>query len=330
MTTPTGAPQLFALEGSRPLAGKIADALGVELADHREREFEDGEHKTRPLVPVRGRDVYVIHSLHSDPDRSVHDRLCRLLFFAGALRDAGAGRITAVVPYLCYGRKDRKTKPRDPVTTRYVARLFEAVEIDRVVAIDVHNVAAYQNAFRCATEHLEARPLFVERLVDAFDEEAGVAVLSPDAGGVKRARRFRESLEAALGRPVGQTFMEKYRSRGEVSGEGFVGDVDGRTVLVVDDLISSGTTMKRAAEASRERGAASVHAIATHGLFVDADEVFADPAIDAVWVTDTVPPFRLGSEAARAKLTVVSVAGLLAEAIRRLHEDGDLVELADG
>lgn len=328
MTETESGPLIFALDRSRPLAEKVAGALGRELADHREREFEDGEHKTRPLVSVRGRDVYVIHSLHADEERSVHDKLCRLLFFAGALRDAAAARVTAIAPYLCYGRKDRKTKPRDPVTTRYVARLFEAVDVDRVVAIDVHNLAAYQNAFRCATEHLEARPGFVARLAAELDENAGVAVLSPDAGGVKRAKRFRESLEAALGRGVAEAFMEKYRSRGEVSGESFVGDVEGREVVIVDDMISSGTTMRRAAKACRERGARRVRAIATHGLFVDADEVFADPAIDSVWVTDTVPAFRLRSETAREKLTVVSVAGLLAEAIRRLHSDGSLVELS--
>ena len=110
---------------------------------------------------VRGRDVYVIQSLYGDPKQSVNDKLVRLLFFLGALRDASAGHLTAIIPYLAYARKDRKSKVRDPVTTRYVATLFEAVGTDCVVTLDVHNLAAFQNAFRCRTEHLEAVALFV-------------------------------------------------------------------------------------------------------------------------------------------------------------------------
>src|SRR5512143_2008741 len=113
---------LFTLESSRPFAEAIARALDIAVSVHEEREFEDGEHKTRPLVSVRGRDVYVVQSLHGDERQSVNDKLARLLFFIGALKDASAGRVTAVVPYLCYARKDRKSKPRDPVTTRYVAQ----------------------------------------------------------------------------------------------------------------------------------------------------------------------------------------------------------------
>jgi ribose-phosphate pyrophosphokinase len=114
-----------------------------------------------PAHECEGTDVFVVQSLYGDSGQSVNDKLCRLLFFVGALHDAAAAHITAVVPYLCYARKDRKTKFRDPVTTRYVAALLEAVGVDRVVTLDVHNLAAYQNAFRCATEHLEARMLFV-------------------------------------------------------------------------------------------------------------------------------------------------------------------------
>ena len=138
---------LFALGATRPHGDAIARRLGLELSPHEEREFEDGEHKSRPLISVRGRDVYVIHSLYGDREQSANDKLVRLLFFLGALRDASAGRVTAIVPYLAYARKDRKSKPRDPVTTRYVASLFEAVGTDRVVTLDVHNLAAFQNAY---------------------------------------------------------------------------------------------------------------------------------------------------------------------------------------
>jgi len=317
---------LFALGTTRPFGEKLAERLDLPLGRHEERDFEDGEHKARPLQNVRGRDVYVVHSLHGGDGQSVNDKLIRLLFFIGALKDASADRVTAVVPYLGYARKDRKTKTRDPVATRYVAALFEAAGTDRVVTVDVHNVAAFQNAFRCRTEHLEAAGLFAEH----FRETAQwpISVVSPDAGGVKRADRFRKVLGRATGREVGAAFMEKYRSRGVVSGETFVGDVEGSTAIIIDDLISTGTTMARAARACRERGATAVHAVATHGLFVgDAAKVVADPAFDSIVVTNTVPPFRLPADIVQKRLTLLDIAPLFAEAIARIHSGGSLVDL---
>ncbi len=195
-------PCLFALNASRPYGERVASALGLPLAGHEEREFEDGEHKARPLENVRGRDVYVIHSLYGEPGISANDKLVRLLFFIGALKDASAARVTAICPYLAYSRKDRRSKPRDPVSSRYVAQLFEAVGTDRMVTLDVHNLAAYQNAFRIPAEHLEARGLFVAWFAARLQDE-NLVVVSPDAGGVKRADALRDSLARALGRPVG-------------------------------------------------------------------------------------------------------------------------------
>ncbi len=319
--------RLFALDASRAYGEKIAGKLGVQLSPHEERSFEDGEHKARPLTNVRGRDVFVVQSLYGDGGQSANDKLCRLLFFAGALRDAAAAHVTAMAPYLCYARKDRKTKFRDPVTTRYVAALFEAVGVGRVVTLDVHNLAAYQNAFRCATEHLEARMLFVDHFAPLLRDEETI-VLSPDEGGLKRADAFRRALSGALDRPIPAGFMEKRRSRGVVSGETLFADVKGRTVVIIDDLISTGTTLLRAAVAAREHGARRVYAAASHGLFMgQANQLLTDPALDKVVVTDSVPPFRLDADIARGKLVVLDAAGLFAEAIRRMHEGGSLVEL---
>lgn len=321
---------LFALDATRDYGAAVAAELGTALAAHEEREFEDGEHKTRPLVNVRGRDVYVIQSLYGEARQSVNDKLLRLLFFIGALKDAAAGRVTAVVPYLAYARKDRKTKTRDPVTTRYVAALFEAVRTDCFVTLDVHNLAAYQNAFRCRTEHLEAAGLFVERLVDLVGADS-TAVVSPDAGGIKRADAFRQRLSAALGRPVAAAFAEKYRSSGVVSGDALVGDVDGKTAIIVDDLISAGNTIARAARACRERGAARVLAVASHGVFAPAvNTVLATDEVERIFVTDTIPPLRVTAPALRSRLVEVGTAGLFAEAIRRLHSGGSIVELLGG
>lgn len=320
---------LFALDASRDFGERVAAKLGIPLSGLEEREFEDGEHKARPLASVRGGDVFVIQSLYDDSSQSVNDKLCRLLFFIGALRDASAGRITAVVPYLCYARKDRKTQTRDPVTTRYVAALFEAVGTDRVLTLDVHNLAAFQNAFRCRTDHLEARRLFVEYFVPLLGGDE-VAVVSPDVGGIKRAELFRQALGRALGREATAAFMEKQRARGVVSGEAIVGEVAGRAVVILDDLISTGTTISRAAKACHAAGATKIYAAASHGLFMgDAGRVLADAALDKVVVTDSIPPFRLDPEWAKDRLAVLDGAGLFAESIRRVHAGGSLVELLE-
>ena len=322
--------QIFALNASRAFGDRVATAFGVPLSEHEEREFEDGEHKARPLVSVRGLDVYVIQSLYADPEQSVHDRLCRLLFFLGAVVDGGAARVTAVIPYLAYARKDRQTKPRDPVTTRYMARLIEAMGVDAVMTLDVHNLVAFQNAFRCRSHHLDTRRLFADHVAGRLGD-APVVVASPDPGGVKRAQLFRETLETSLARSVGFAFMDKRRSAGRVSGNLLMGEVAGAQVLVVDDLISTGHTLLRAAEACLEHGAATVRGVAAHGLFTgDAADVVADGRIEGFTLSDTVPPFRLPAALIRARIDEVSAAPLFAEAIRRCHRNGSLVELLEG
>jgi ribose-phosphate pyrophosphokinase len=180
---------LFSLRAGQAYAERVAAHLGVPLAPHEEREFEWGQHKARPLESVRGKDVYVVESLHGDVGQSVNDKLCRLLFFLGALRDAAAARVTAVVPFLCYARKERKTKPRDPVTTRYVAALFEAVGVDRVVTLEVHDLAAFQNAFRCRTEHLDARRTFARRRTSAGSSAPTPSAARSSARSAGRCRR---------------------------------------------------------------------------------------------------------------------------------------------
>ncbi len=319
---------LFALGDSRAFGERVAAALGTSLSPHEEREFEDGEHKARPLTEIRGADAYVLHSLHAGPQESANDKLCRLLFFLATLRDAGAARVTAVVPYLAYGRKDRRTKPHDPVTTRYLAQLLEAMGTDAVVTLEVHNVVAFENAFRCRTVHLDGRALFAPRLAAL---PGPLVVASPDPGGVKRAQLFREQLERRVGREVGGAFMEKRRSGGVVSGELLVGEVAGATVIVVDDLISSGATMTRAAEACLAQGASRVIAVAAHGLFTGhAASAIGSPALERVIVADSVPPFRLPPALLGARVEVIGAAPLFAEAIRRLHQGGSIDDLIEG
>lgn len=319
---------LFAVSASRTFGESLAQRLGIALGAHEEREFDDGEHKIRPLANVRGRDVYAIQSLYAEPGQSVNDKLCRLLFFLGALRDAAAARLTAVIPYLAYARKDRKTQTRDPVTTRYVAAMIEAVGVDRMVTLDVHNLAAYQNAFRCRTEHLDANRLFIAHLAPLLKTEGRIAVVSPDVGGIKRAEQFRAALGRALGTEPSAAFVEKARAKGALSLGRLVGDVQEANIVIVDDMIGTGSTLAHAARACKEQGARRVFAVASHGVFVgDASRILAGPELDRIVVTDSIPPFRLDPQLVARKLTVVSTAGLFAEAIRRMHDGGSLVEL---
>lgn len=318
--------RLFGMGATRDLSQAIAKELGCELARHEERLFEDGEHKFRPLCSVAGASSYVIQSLHSSPGESVNDKLCRLLFLIGALKDAGSAGVTAVLPYLCYARKDRRTKTSDPVTVRYVAQLFEAVGTDNVITLEVHNPAAVENAFRCRTVTVTGTSLFVDYARRLKDDR--LSVISPDTGGAKRAEIFREALESATGRPVGKAFVEKHRSAGAVSGDLFVGQVAGTTAFIVDDLLSTGGTLVRAAVAARKAGARRVIALVTHGLFMTgATEALSDPAIDRVVITNSVVPYRLTDDFARAKLDVLPAAPLLARVIRKFHDGEDFTDL---
>jgi ribose-phosphate pyrophosphokinase len=223
-----------------------------------------------------------------------------------------------------------------------VASLFEAVGVSQALTLDVHNVAALQNAWRIRTDHLEAKGLFVDYFarITTPDERSEckpdraqpssneVVVVSPDAGGIKRAEEFRQALGRVLPVPVHSGFVEKYRSEGLVTGEAFAGDVAGKTAIIIDDLISSGTTVARAADACQKRGATAVYAAASHGLFSSkAAEALAHPALKQVVVTNTVPPFRLNADLIREKVVVLDATRLFAEAIKRIHSDGSIADL---
>jgi len=321
-------PLIFAPQASGEFGRRVATAAGTTLSPMEEREFEGGEHKTRPLVSVRGEHVYVVQSLSGDSAGSANDRLCRLLFFIAGLKDCGAASITACVPFLAYGRKDRRTKERDPVTLRYVAQLFEAVGTSHVLALDAHNLAAFENAFRCPVDHLEAAPLMADQLA-ARVGGAQVSIVSPDIGGAKRAQRLQELLAARLGRDVGFAIIDKRRSSGVVSGGDLVvGPVEERHAVLVDDLISAGTTLMRAVQACRKAGAMQVDAFATHGVFLpEARQLLGSDGPDRLVVTDSILPTRLGDGSGR--LVVLEASALYGEAIRRIARGESVVALRE-
>jgi ribose-phosphate pyrophosphokinase len=308
--------KIFALHASRAYGAAGAAALGVPLAAHEERDFEDGEFKVRALESVTGERVFVVQSLHGDASLSTNDKFARLLFFVGSLKDAGAADVTAVAPYMAYMRKDRRTKSRDPITTRYVAAIMESVGLDTIVTLDVHNLAAFENAFRCRKEHIEAAPLLIDHFDRTIAPGRPFVVLSPDAGGVKRARAFADLAAATTGRSSELAFMEKQRSEGRVTGSAFAGDVRGAAVIIVDDLVSSGTTIARAARACSERGAAEVHAAVTHGIFAPgADKMLGAAELASIVTTDTVGNVRDRCPGLAGKLVVLETAAFVGAAL---------------
>jgi ribose-phosphate pyrophosphokinase len=323
-------PLIFAPSESRLLGRAASEHAGIELAPLEEREYEGGEFKLRPLQSVRDRTVFVVQTLAETPEAPMARRLVRLLFLIQALRDAGASRTITVIPYLAYARKDRRTKPRDPVYTRYVAQLLEAAGTDRVVALDVHNASAFDNAFRIPADHLSALPMMAAHFTQHLPT-AKLAVASPDIGGIKRAQIFREMLERKSGGEVELVFVEKHREGGAISGGTIVGDVSGRAVIVLDDLSASGATLMKAAKALRGAGASSVYVAVTHfPIEAGVAALAAADDIAQVVITDSVGhapnPAVLGQ---RGKVKILPCGELLGCALARIASGDTLVPLAE-
>ncbi|HKN64429.1 MAG TPA: ribose-phosphate diphosphokinase [Gaiellaceae bacterium] len=303
---PADQPVVVCGSGSRRLGSAICEELGVQPAAAETMRFAEGTIFVRLLENVRGRDVYVVQSTIYP----TNDKVVELLFWLDACRRASAASVTAVVPYFSYGKGDKKDEPRVSIRARVLADAIEVAGADRVVAMDLH-APQIQGFFRIPVDDLYALPI----LVDAI-RRAGVqdpVVVSPDSGYAKMARRFARRLGG------GFALADKTRSGHdeEVEVFGLLGDVAGRDAVLVDDFVASGGTLVEAAERLVERGARSVIAAATHGLFSgDAAAKLAASPIERVIVTDTVEnqPHPLGE-----KVEVVSVAGLFAEAIKRVH-----------
>jgi ribose-phosphate pyrophosphokinase len=320
---------VLAPPATQRLGEAVAAVLGTTLAALELRQFGRGEFKIRPLVSVRNRDVCLLHGVYGDPELSACDRLCELLFLAGAVRDAGAAHVLALIPYLAFSRKDRRTKARDPVTSRYVAQMMESVGIGHVMAVEVHNPAAFDNAFRIPADHLTTTRLFADHFAARLRSRR-LAVVSPDLGGAKRAQLLREALERRARAPVEFGCVEKRRSAGIVSGHYFAGEISGCSVILLDDLISSGETLLRAAQACRAAGAAEVHAAAAHApLAPGAAARLGDPQLDSLTVTDTVPLDAPSARALADRVTVLPIAPLLADAIACQHGRGTLSALLE-
>jgi ribose-phosphate pyrophosphokinase len=322
---------LLAPGGDRSLAEAVCRHLGTTLGEHEEKAFSDGEFRSRLITCVRGKDVFVMQSLHGDAQQSTDEKLLRLLFFIATAVDAGAARVSAVVPYLCYARQDRRSAPGDPVATRHVARLLEASGADRMAVVDIHNLSAFENAFRIPTMNIAPGSLFADFFADGADRPAvggprgslddrPLIVVAPDSGAIPRAAHFREVLSHRLGADVESAFIEKHRSDSGLGGTGASGHFAGRTALILDDMICTGATTLRAARICRERGAERVIAAATHAIFAgNAATLLCDPVIDAVVVSNTIPVPDAARATLGARLQVLDASRLCADAIDALH-----------
>jgi ribose-phosphate pyrophosphokinase len=320
-------PRFYALSDSLELGKATARDAAIELSALDEQNFESGEFKIRPLTTVRDRPAFVLQTLAGSPTRSIADCFLRLLFLLNCLRDAGATPRVAIIPYLAYAREDRRTEPRDPVNTRYVAQLLEASGASQLIVLDVHNSSALDNSFRIEVDHLTAIPMMANHV--ATQMGAGdLVIVSPDLGGIPRALLFHEVLQKRLDRPVKTAYVEKRRKSAEACTGRFVGEVDGRHAVIVDDICATGATLIHAAERCREAGAKGVHIAVTHTPSPDGlKAVLACGAVTGVVATDSAGlKFEL-TPAEQDKLFTLPVADLLGQAIHHLLKGRSLVPL---
>ncbi len=303
---------------NQELAQEVCNHLGIELDDTKVNHFMDGEINLNIVESTRGADVFIIQPT-SNP---VNDNLMELLIIIDALKRASAGRINAVIPYYGYARQDRKTKAREPITAKLVADLLTVAGADRVVTMDLH-AGQIQGYFNIPVDHLSA----LEKLAKYFQSikenaEGDFVVVSPDLGGVTRTRKFANY----LGLPI--AIIEKLRPRpNENEVMNIIGDIEGKNVIMVDDIIDTGGTITKAAEALVKRGAKKVYGAATHGVLSGpAVERIENSVIEEFVITNTI---KLGEEKKSSKIKVVSVADLIAEAISRIHEDESISVIFD-
>ncbi|HLI85106.1 MAG TPA: ribose-phosphate pyrophosphokinase [Bryobacteraceae bacterium] len=300
--------KIFTGNANPALTREICASLGLELAEAVVKQFADGETYPQILENVRGADVFVVQPTC----RPVNDHLMELLLMIDALKLASAERITAVLPYYGYARQDRKDKPRVPISAKLVASLLETAGADRVLALDLH-AAQIQGFFDIPVDHLFASPVLVEHF-KALNIPR-LTVVSPDPGGVERARAFAKRLNCPL------AIIDKRRPEANVAEVmNVVGDVEGRHCLIVDDLIDTGGTLVKSAEALITKGAIGVSACATHAVLSGpAVGRIEESELDEVVFTNSIP---LSPEARKSKkIKSLSIAGLLAEAIRSIHEE---------
>ncbi|WP_413853118.1 ribose-phosphate pyrophosphokinase [Candidatus Ruminimicrobium bovinum] len=303
--------KLIAGNANPALAEQISKKLGVELSEAKIGRFSDGEIQVKIVDGVRGADCFIIQSTCAP----VNENVMELLVIADALKRASARRITAVIPYYGYARQDRKAEPRVPITSKLIANLITASGINRVLTMDLH-ARQIQGFFDIPVDHLYARPVLLQYFLNL--KLHNPIVVSPDAGGVERARSFAKLLNADL------AIVDKRRPRpNEAAIMNIIGDVKGRNAIILDDMIDTGGTLTKVADAIKNAGAIKVYAAASHGVLSgQAIEKIQNSSLEEVAITDSIP-----RSSDIPKIKVLSIASLLAEAILRISNDESISAL---
>jgi ribose-phosphate pyrophosphokinase len=307
--------KIFTGTAHKELAQEVAECLGIRLGEATVSRFSDGEIQVRLKENVRGSDVFVIQPTCTP----VNDNIMELLLIIDALKRASAGRITAVIPYYGYARQDRKVQPRVPISAKMVADLITAAGTSRVLTVDLH-AGQIQGFFNIPVDNLYAAPVLLDFIRKKYDLN-NLVIVSPDAGGVERARAFAKHLKSSI------AIIDKRRERAnECQVMNVIGDVEGMEALILDDMADTAGTITQAAAALKEKGARKVCAACTHAVLSGAavDRINGS-AIEEMIVTNTIP-FDSKKEQCR-KLTVLSIASLLGEAIRRINEESSISSL---
>lgn len=307
--------KIFSCTSNTALSKAIVDHLGIQLCQAEVRRFSDGEIFVEIQESVRGTDTFIVQpTCHP-----VNDSLMELLIMTDALKRSSTNSITAVIPYYGYARQDRKVQSRVPITAKLVADLLTAAGVTRVVAMDLH-AGQIQGFFNIPFDHLYAKPVLLTHIRQSFDLSK-LVIVSPDAGGVERARAYAKRLD------VGLAIIDKRRLRpNEAQAMNVIGDVDGKDAIIVDDMIDTAGTLVQAIHVLRAHGASSVSAACTHGVFSGmAYERIRDSDLKEVICTDSVPLSR--EMASLNKVKCLTVAPILAEAILRIHEESSVSSL---
>ncbi len=319
--SPTKRLYLVSGRANPTLSEEIAKALDVELGDAGPAEFANGELHCKFTESIRGTDVFIVQSHSAFDDGSLNDSIMEQLIMVDAAKRASAKRITVVCPFYGYGRQDRKSEGREPITAKLIANMFSVAGATRIISVDLHS-GQIQGFFDGPVDHLTAMPVLVDYMAGLGDD---LVIVSPDAGRVKVAERYAQQLGADL------AIVHKRRIKGaknEVEARDVVGDVDGRVCVLIDDMIDTAGTIVAAADQLIDHGASEVYAACTHGVFSGpAIDRLKNSVITKVVVTNTLP---FPADKQLDKIEVLSVAGIIADAIDAVFEDTSVSEIFDG
>jgi ribose-phosphate pyrophosphokinase len=321
--------QYFSLPGNESLSEKLSYHLEIPPGLLEERRFDDGEFKIRPLENVRNRTIFVIASLYHDSHQGLTERMIKLLFFISNLKENSAKIVIPVIPYFAFARKDQRSKPRDPLSFKYLVKLLESSGADRVITMDIHNKVAFENAFSIPTELIDGNSLFIPHILRLTQGEK-IVIVSPDLGGIKKAASLQERLQKYHDSEIPLAFCYKTRSEGIIKTFHLSGNVLNRTAIIRDDILSTGRTLSHTIDLLKKSGAVKIIACITHALIHPATyELIEDFKSIHLLVSDSVPLPQAFLERMGNRISVIDSSDLFARVMKRVSGGDSIVELQE-